>query len=230
MPNVRYCFVCRKSQHEVVRLDVGSDGYFCICDECIEKSRWEWESIVERSIAFQTLGTVLLINRTVVGVLLVHLLLTLLIHQPSIVIPSSLPFWSLCYCISTLPVALVLSIAIHEVGHAIAAALTGSGVHALSVGIFDGRCWTRVKGASRFKDFLISLAGPLANLMVAVVMTGGIVSGYTQPNGPLRLLYFLLITTNAYCFIHSLIPDQEGRSDGAWLLRILKPTEHSEAN
>ncbi len=227
MPDIRYCSVCRKSQHEVVRLDVGSDGYFCICDECIEKSRWEW--IVERSIAFQTLGTDLLIDRTVVGVLLVHLLLTLLIHLHSIVnLPS--PLWSLCYCISTLAVALVLSMVIHEVGHAIAAVLTGSGVHALYVGIFNGLCWRRVKAASLFKDFLTRLAGPLANLMVVVVMTGGIVSGYTQPDGPLRLLYFLLIITNAYSFIHSLIPDQEGTSDGARLLRILKPTEHSEAN
>ena len=122
---------------------------------------------------------------------------------------------------------MVLTGVIHEVGHAIAAVVTGCGVRVLYVGIsylgtLNGWCWPRVWPASLFKDFLIILAGPLANLIVAVAMTGGIVSGYTQPDGPLRLLYLLLIMTNAYFFILSLIPNQKGTSDGARLLVILK--------
>ena len=216
--DTRYCFVCRKSQHKVVRLNAVADA--TICDECIwTPPHLEW--LKEHLVAYQILGTDLLINRTVVVVLIAHLLLSLGIHQPSIV-GLLYPHWSLCYCISTLLVAVVLAGVIHEVGHAIAEVVTGCGVHALYVGIFNGVCWARVWPASLFRSFLTILAGPLANLIVAVAMTGGIVSGYTQPDGPLRLLYLLLIMTNAYFFIRSLIPNQEGTSDGARLLVILK--------
>ncbi len=223
MRDIRYCFVCRKSQHKVVWLNAALD--VSICDECIwTPPHLEW--LKEHLVAYQILGTGLLINRTLVVVLIAHLLLALGIHQPSIV-GLLYPHWSLCYCISTLLVAVVLAGVIHEVGHAIAAVVTGCGVRALYVGMpypgaLNGWCWPRVWPASLFKYFLTILAGPLANLIVAVAMTGGIVSGYTQPDGPLRLLYLLLIMTNAYFFILSLIPNQKGTSDGAQLLVILK--------
>ena len=105
MRDTRYCFVCRKSQHKVVRLNAEPDA--SICDESIwTLPHLEW--LKEHLVAYQILGTNLLINRTVVVVLIAHLLLSLGIHQPSIV-GLLYPHWSLCYCISTLLVAMTWS-------------------------------------------------------------------------------------------------------------------------
>ena len=64
---------------------------------------------------------------------------------------------------------LVLSILLHELGHAVAAIRTGVGVSGIDLWIFGGFTRQRRESPTPSTDFKISAAGPLATLLVAAV-------------------------------------------------------------
>lgn len=124
-------------------------------------------------------------------------------------------------------VGLILSVLLHELGHAFAARLFGTGVsHIDLTGIGGIAHFDRSLPRSIFARSTIYLAGPLANLCLWQGL--GAAAGQAGHSGTAMLAYALatLAGANFYLMAFNLLPAfplDGGRTLEAWLSGLLRP-------
>jgi Zn-dependent protease len=125
-------------------------------------------------------------------------------------------------------VGILLSILLHELGHALVGRLFGADVAAIDLGGFGGTTYfTRSLSASVLVRTAVYLAGPAANLAIWKGIEWLVSSGYV-PARPLLLTALMTIAViNMYLLVFNLLPAYPldgGQTLDAWLGRLVGHT------
>ncbi len=103
-------------------------------------------------------------------------------------------------------VVVLVSILVHELGHALAFKWYGTGSH-IVLYVFGGLAvpWNRVEG--RWRNIVIALAGPFAGfLLCGTVYASQLIAPWAGNNAALASLFFTLIFVNLYWGVLNLLP------------------------
>ncbi|MCH8612506.1 M50 family metallopeptidase [Arsenicicoccus dermatophilus] len=111
---------------------------------------------------------------------------------------------------------LLVSVLAHEAGHALTAQAFGHRVHAIVADLMGGHTTYQAEANTPARSALVALAGPFANLLLAVVAWW--LMGVLDP-GVLRLLVGSVFYANAFVAIFNLLPGLP--LDGGFVLDAL---------
>jgi Zn-dependent protease len=126
-----------------------------------------------------------------------------------------------------------LLVAVHELGHLVAARATGHRVEAIEVSTGGGVCWLAYPPRSRRADLVISAGGVLAQLVLfALTLLGWrLLGAHRSPWSASLLVAFTVM--NVVMLIQDLIPSLDRSSglasDGHHLHRLLRRRRRSPA-
>jgi Zn-dependent protease len=100
-----------------------------------------------------------------------------------------LPFWKLAVGSFTIPVLILTFVYLHECGHAFADRLYDLPVKQIFLSMLGGICWGGLP-RSRREELVITIFGPMVNLVFVVLSLGGLFLWQWGVGQPLRLVWF----------------------------------------
>lgn len=102
--------------------------------------------------------------------------------------------------------ALMFSVLIHEVAHALVAKALGWKTTGIEVTLWGGHTSFTTTNPKASQSFLVSIVGPLTNLALAALIYSPAWFGVDLPEGPLRFFILMTVVANLAIGVFNLLP------------------------